>query len=157
VRGIRIECLRCRHVGSLTEPELIQRGIKPDAPIVSFVKRLRCRKCGSGSVRAERVIQKKASYAALRKGRLFLHSVTLIKNRRVGVIWNVFMASATADFSSGASTVPMRLPRKETRHLAIEPPGIGPFVHLRPRANDLVFSYRLNAAPEPQAGNGHAS
>jgi len=46
-------------------------------------------------------------------------SVTLIKNRRVGVIWNVFIASATADFSSGASTVPMRLPRYETRHLAI--------------------------------------
>lgn len=57
---VRIECLRCRHVGRLSEPELVRRGIKPDAPIVSFIKRLRCRKCGSKSVRAERVIQRKA-------------------------------------------------------------------------------------------------
>jgi hypothetical protein len=57
---IRVECLRCRHVGRLTEPELVRRGIKPGAPIVSFVKRLRCRKCGSQSVRAERILQKKA-------------------------------------------------------------------------------------------------
>ena len=58
---IRVECLRCHHVGSLTEPELLRRGIKPNAPIVSFVKRLRCRKCCSQSVRAERVLQKRAS------------------------------------------------------------------------------------------------
>ena len=30
-------------------------GLKPDAPIASFVKRLRCTKCGGGSVMAERV------------------------------------------------------------------------------------------------------
>jgi hypothetical protein len=36
----RVECLRCRHVGSLTEPELIRRGVKPSAPIVSFVSSL---------------------------------------------------------------------------------------------------------------------
>ena len=58
---IRVECLRCRHIGSLTESELERRGIKPNAPIVSFVKRLRCRNCGNQSVRAERVIQKRAS------------------------------------------------------------------------------------------------
>jgi hypothetical protein len=52
--------LRCRHVGRLTEPDLARRGIKPGAPIASFVKRLRCRKCGSQSVRAERVLQMKA-------------------------------------------------------------------------------------------------
>ncbi len=57
---VRIECLRCRHVGRLTAPELVRRGIKADAPIASFIKRLRCRKCGSKSVRAERLIQKKA-------------------------------------------------------------------------------------------------
>jgi hypothetical protein len=38
----------------------VRRGIKADAPIASFIKRLRCRKCGSKSVRAERLIQKKA-------------------------------------------------------------------------------------------------
>ena len=59
--GIRVECLRCRHVGSLTEPELIRRGIKPNAPIVSFLKRLRCRKCGSQSVRVERLPHQRAS------------------------------------------------------------------------------------------------
>ena len=32
--------------------------------------------------------------------------VTTILNRLAGVMWNVFMASAMAPFSSGASTVP---------------------------------------------------
>ena len=59
--AIRVEYLRCRHVGSLTERELVRRNVKPDAPIVSFVKRLRCQKCGSQSLRAERVIEKRAS------------------------------------------------------------------------------------------------
>jgi phage FluMu protein Com len=51
---IRVQCLRCRHVGIVTESELRRRGIKPEAPIASFVKRLRCRKCGSQSVLARR-------------------------------------------------------------------------------------------------------
>ena len=61
VEAIRVECLHCRHVGSLAEPDLIRRGVKPDAPIVSFLKRLRCRKCGSQSVRVERLVQQRAS------------------------------------------------------------------------------------------------
>lgn len=58
---IRVECLRCHHVGRVTDLDLARRGIKPNAPIVFFIKRLRCRKCGSQSVRAERVVRKKAS------------------------------------------------------------------------------------------------
>jgi phage FluMu protein Com len=62
VRGaIKVECLRCRHVGQITDVELSRRGIKRDAPIVSFIKRLRCRKCGSQSVRATRAADRKAS------------------------------------------------------------------------------------------------
>jgi phage FluMu protein Com len=57
---IKVECLRCRHVGRLMEAELARRGIKADAPIASFIKRLRCRKCGSQSVRATRAFQRKA-------------------------------------------------------------------------------------------------
>lgn len=58
---VKVECLRCRHVGYITARELVLRGLKPDASIASFVKRLRCRKCGSQSVRAERVSGRKAS------------------------------------------------------------------------------------------------
>jgi hypothetical protein len=47
---IVVQCLRCRHVGRVAESDLTRRGIKPNAPIASFVKRLRCLKCGSHSV-----------------------------------------------------------------------------------------------------------
>ena len=58
---IKAECLRCRHIGRIPEAELLRRGIKPAAPIASFVKRLRCRKCGSHSVSAPRVERREAS------------------------------------------------------------------------------------------------
>jgi hypothetical protein len=60
VDDIEVQCLHCRHVGRLTGPDLSRRGISPGSPIVSFVKRLRCRKCGSHSVRAKRIGQRKA-------------------------------------------------------------------------------------------------
>ena len=37
----------------VTDADLGRRGINPNAPIACFIKRLRCRKCGSQSVRAE--------------------------------------------------------------------------------------------------------
>jgi len=46
--------MRCRHRSTLDAAALKRFGLKPDAPIASFVKRLRCTKCGSG-VMAERV------------------------------------------------------------------------------------------------------
>jgi hypothetical protein len=52
---IVVQCLRCRHVGRVAESDLTRRGIKPNAPIASFVKRLRCVKCGSHSVCAKRL------------------------------------------------------------------------------------------------------
>jgi phage FluMu protein Com len=58
---IKVECLRCRHVGRITERELERMDIKSGAPIASFIKRLRCCQCGSQSVRAERQGQRKAS------------------------------------------------------------------------------------------------
>jgi phage FluMu protein Com len=60
-REIKVECLRCRHVGQIMDVELSLRGIKRDALIVSFIKRLRCRKCGSRTVRATRAADRKAS------------------------------------------------------------------------------------------------
>jgi hypothetical protein len=53
--SISVSCMRCRHRSTLDAAELKRFGLKPDAPIASFVKRLRCTKCGSGSVMAERV------------------------------------------------------------------------------------------------------
>jgi ribosomal protein S27E len=57
---IHVRCLRCRHEATLTDAELSRRGIKPGAPIASFVKRLRCRKCGSQSVIAVRKMLRRA-------------------------------------------------------------------------------------------------
>jgi hypothetical protein len=47
-----VKCLRCGHRGVLREADLPSYGEKPDAPIAAFVKRLKCRQCGSRSVQA---------------------------------------------------------------------------------------------------------
>jgi ribosomal protein S27E len=49
-----VRCLRCRHEAILSDQALVRFGLKPDAPISTFVKRLRCHECGSGSVMASR-------------------------------------------------------------------------------------------------------
>ena len=46
---IMVRCLSCRHHGIIAEDDLVRFRLKPGAPIAQFVKRLRCRKCGSGS------------------------------------------------------------------------------------------------------------
>ena len=53
--SIRVTCLRCRHEGSIAAAALEHFGLSASAPISAFVKRLRCKKCGSGSVAAKRV------------------------------------------------------------------------------------------------------
>ena len=57
---IVVRCLSCQHRGIIAEHDLVRFGLKPDAPIAQFVKRLRCRKCGSGSVLAKRSHSKNA-------------------------------------------------------------------------------------------------
>jgi hypothetical protein len=52
---IYVRRMSCRHRSTLNAAALKRFGLKPDAPIASFVKRLRCTKCGGGSVMAERV------------------------------------------------------------------------------------------------------
>jgi DNA-directed RNA polymerase subunit RPC12/RpoP len=52
---VHVRCLHCRHKSLLSNKELADFGILPEAPIASFVKRLRCKKCGSGSVLANRI------------------------------------------------------------------------------------------------------
>ena len=57
VRGeptVTVERLSCRHIGVLTGASLSRLAIMPDTPIATFVKRLRCSKCGSRSVLATR-------------------------------------------------------------------------------------------------------
>jgi len=51
---ISVCCMRCRHRGWIDAAALGRLGLKADAPISSFVKRLRCSKCGSGSVMAKK-------------------------------------------------------------------------------------------------------
>jgi len=51
---IVVRCLSCQHRGIIAEHDLLQFGLNPGAAIAQFVKRLRCRKCGSGSVMARR-------------------------------------------------------------------------------------------------------
>jgi hypothetical protein len=57
---IVVRCLSCQHRGIIAEGNLVRFGIKPGAPVAQFVKRLRCRKCGSGSgsVMAQRTTSK---------------------------------------------------------------------------------------------------
>jgi hypothetical protein len=52
---LAIRCLHCRHEVRLSRQTLARVGLKPDAPISTFVKRLRCSECGSGSVMAKRI------------------------------------------------------------------------------------------------------
>jgi hypothetical protein len=52
---IVIECLHCGHCASMSESVLPDYGVRPDAPIASFIKRLTCIECGSGSVKAYRL------------------------------------------------------------------------------------------------------
>jgi hypothetical protein len=47
---VRVQCLRCGHFGVLTAETLSRLAIAPSTPIAAFVKRLRCRRCGSQSV-----------------------------------------------------------------------------------------------------------
>jgi hypothetical protein len=42
-----VECLTCGHSGVLTRETLSRFSIGPNTPIAAFVKRLRCRRCGS--------------------------------------------------------------------------------------------------------------
>jgi hypothetical protein len=55
---IMVRCLSCQHRGIITEGDLVRFGIKPGGPVAKFIKRLRCRKCGSGSVMAQRTTSK---------------------------------------------------------------------------------------------------
>jgi ribosomal protein S27AE len=53
-KSVRVQCLRCGHFSVLTPDVLSRLAIAPNSPIAAFVKRLRCRKCGSQSVLATR-------------------------------------------------------------------------------------------------------
>jgi hypothetical protein len=55
---VTVRCLSCRHRGVIAESDLPRFGIRPGAPVAQFVKRLRRRKCGSGSVMAQRTTAK---------------------------------------------------------------------------------------------------
>jgi hypothetical protein len=59
-RRVVVRCLSCRHQAVLTESDLVRFGVKRGAPIAQFVKRLRCRECGSASVMATRLQSKTA-------------------------------------------------------------------------------------------------
>jgi predicted nucleic-acid-binding Zn-ribbon protein len=64
--AIQVLCLRCRHEGFVTGRVLVQLGLKSNEPIRAFVKRLRCSKCGSGSVMAKRIRSKGVAAAQRR-------------------------------------------------------------------------------------------
>lgn len=49
-----VRCLYCVHRAELSRQALARFGLKPDAPISTFVKRLRCSECGGG-VMAKRI------------------------------------------------------------------------------------------------------
>ena len=53
-KSVRVQYLRCGHFNVLTPDMLSRLAIAPNTPIVAFVKRLRCCKCGIQSVLATR-------------------------------------------------------------------------------------------------------
>jgi hypothetical protein len=53
-KSVRVQCLRCGHFNVLTPEMLSLLAVSPTTPIAAFVKRLRCRECGSQSVLATR-------------------------------------------------------------------------------------------------------
>ncbi len=63
---VMVRCLHCAHKSILSNEALTRFGIKPDAPIAGFVKRLRCSRCGSGSIMASRVSTNEAAARRLR-------------------------------------------------------------------------------------------
>jgi hypothetical protein len=65
--AIIVRCLHCRHEAVLTAADLVAHGLKPDAPIAGFVRRLRCTHCGSGSVLAKRVARSEPRLARQRR------------------------------------------------------------------------------------------
>ena len=52
---VHVRGLHCHHKSLLSNKDLADFGIPPGAPIASFVKRLRCKECGSGSLLANRI------------------------------------------------------------------------------------------------------
>jgi hypothetical protein len=68
---ILVRCLHCRHEGILDDTALARFGVNANAPIASFVKRLRCTSCGSASVMASRIFESDArARPARRRGNL---------------------------------------------------------------------------------------
>jgi hypothetical protein len=53
-QNVTVECLTCGHTGVPTREALSRFSVGPNTPIAAFVKRLRCRRCGSQSVLATR-------------------------------------------------------------------------------------------------------
>jgi ribosomal protein S27AE len=66
-KSVRVQCLRCGHFSVLTPDMLSRFAIAPNTPIAAFVKRLRCRKCGSQSVLATRATPQQPIAAPITK------------------------------------------------------------------------------------------
>ena len=62
-----VRCLHCRHEAVLSGADLVAHGVKPDSPIAGFVRRLKCSKCGSGSVLAKRMTRPEPKPAQQRR------------------------------------------------------------------------------------------
>jgi len=63
---VMVRCLHCTHKSILSNEALNGFGIKPDAPIAGFAKRLRCSRCGSGGIMATRIASNEAAARRLR-------------------------------------------------------------------------------------------
>ena len=55
---IVVRCFELSAPRAIAEGDLVRLRVKPGAPVARFIKRLRCRKCGSGSVMAQRTTAK---------------------------------------------------------------------------------------------------
>jgi hypothetical protein len=63
---IVIECLHCGHAAQLGEQDLVRYGEAPGASLVALSRRLICKECKSGSVRAYRRVDNASPVAHAR-------------------------------------------------------------------------------------------
>jgi hypothetical protein len=54
---IAIDCLKCGHCTSIPEEKLSDFGLEPKSSLVTLIKRLVCKECGSKSVQTFRYVE----------------------------------------------------------------------------------------------------
>ena len=132
---IKVECLRCGHYGMVLESDLPRYGIKPEAPIAAFIKRLTCRAYGSHT----RIL-------ALLQSRISPGCASIQRSRRSNHLTGAFSVLIAVGALAWACARSLRSPRSHPAAIATAPPPCGvptrPYARTtRRRLYDLALLY----------------